>query len=204
MLTPIFERMLELAQPYLDTRNNDLHVRTAYRFAERLLEQIQADPDVVIPAVLLHDLGWKMIPEELQLTAYGPTVKDPALNRRHELEGVRLARQILARVNYDPVRTEEILAIVEGHDSRKVALSVNDQIVKDSDKLWRFSKHGFNFDHSSFGIPAGGYAEWIAGQIDGWFFTAAARAMAWQEIADRKAEIAAAVVESSGNGSKGT
>lgn len=188
-MKPIYDRMLLLAQPYLDTRNNDLHVRTACRFAQRLLEVIQADDQVVIPAVLLHDLGWKAIPEELQLTAYGPTVKDPALNRRHELEGARIAREILCEVNYDEERTDEILKIIEGHDSRKTALSINDAIVKDSDKLWRFSKEGFYFDQSSFRIPAHEYALWISRQIDVWFFTDSAKEMARQEIEHRKAEL---------------
>lgn len=188
-MQPIYDRMLLLAQPYLDTRNNDLHVRTACRFAQRLLEVIRADDQVVIPAVLLHDLGWKAIPEELQLTAYGPTIKDPALNRRHELEGVRIAREILRELNYDEERTDQILNIIEGHDSRKVALSVDDALVKDSDKLWRFSKEGFYFDQSRFGIPALEYAHWISRQIDEWFFNGPAKEIAREEIEQRKAEL---------------
>lgn len=192
-----FDRLLELAGPYLDTRDNDLHVRTARQFAERILEQVRADEEVVIPAILLHDLGWKMIPEGLQSTAYGPTIQDPELNRKHELEGVRLAREILDQVNYDPVKTREILTIIDGHDSRREALSVNDQIVKDSDKLWRLSHKGFNLFQRTFGIPPMEFAEWLGQQIDHWFFTDAAKGMAYQEIESRKTEIA-------GNGSKGT
>lgn len=192
------ERLLELAAPYLDTRDNDLHVRVARQYAERLLEQVPADASIVIPAIILHDLGWKMIPEEAQSSAYGPVIKDPALNRKHELESVRLAREILAQVNYDPVKTHEILTIIEGHDSRKVALSANDEIVKDADKLWRVSSKGFDLFQRTFGIPPMEFAEWFEQQVDGWFFTDAAKAMAWQEIAQRKAEIFGK------NGSKGT
>ncbi|MCL4489093.1 MAG: HD domain-containing protein [Chloroflexi bacterium] len=195
-MSSVYDRLLELAQPYLDTRDNDLHVRTARQFAERLLEQIPADRDIVIPAILLHDLGWKMIPEELQATAYGPVIQDPELNRKHEVEGVRLARGILEQVNYDPVKTQEILTIIDGHDSRPVALSVNDQIVKDSDKLWRLSEKGFKLFQRTFGIPPMEFAEWLGAQVDRWFFTEPAKVIARQEIQKRKAEI-------SRNGSKG-
>ncbi|MBI4790549.1 MAG: HD domain-containing protein [Chloroflexi bacterium] len=196
-MEPVYDQLLELAAPYLDTRDNDLHVRTARQFAERILEQVQADEDIVIPAILLHDLGWKMIPEELQSTAYGPVIQDPELNRKHEVEGVRLARDILQQVNYDPAKTKEILTIIDGHDSRPVALSVNDQIVKDADKLWRLSEKGFRLFQRTFGIPPMEFAEWFSQQVDRWFFTDAAKVIARQEIANRKAEVAR-------NGSKGT
>jgi HD superfamily phosphodiesterase len=193
----VYDRLLDLAAPYLDTRDNDLHARTARRFAERILEEVPADEQVVIPAILLHDLGWKVIPEDLQATAYGPIIRDPELNRKHEIEGVRLARAILEQVSYDPVKTQEILTIIDGHDSRAVALSVNDEIVKDSDKLWRVSEKGFFLFQRIFGIPPLDFAEWLGQQVEHWFFTGAAKRMARREIQDRKAEIA-------GNGSKGT
>lgn len=188
-MEPIYERMLVLAQPYLDTRRNDLHVQVSYRYILQLLEQVPADKDVVIPAILLHDLGWKMVPEDLQLTAFGPTIQNPELNRRHEVEGVRLARDILHQVNYDPAKTSEILQIIDGHDSRKTALSVNDQVVKDADKLWRFAPEGFFVDHQRFGIEGRTYARWIVQQIDGWFFTDAGKTIARRELEQRKAEL---------------
>ena len=33
---------------------------------------------------------------------------------------------------------EEVVAIIDGHDSRRHALSRNDELVKDADKLWRY------------------------------------------------------------------
>ncbi len=188
-MKPIYERMLALAQPYLDTRRNDVHVAVSYRYVVQLLERVPADEDIVIPAILLHDLGWKMVPEELQLTAFGPTIQNPELNRRHEVEGVRLAREILQQVNYDLAKTNEILTIIDGHDSRKTALSVNDRVVKDADKLWRFAPEGFWIDHQRFGIPGREYADWIVQQIDGWFFTEAGKSIARAELEQRRAEL---------------
>ena len=91
----IFLKIFDLSRPFLDTRENEEHTRIACDFAARLLHEEGGDPDVVFPAVILHDVGWKSIPEELQLTAFGPGDKDTELNRVHETEGARIAGEIL-------------------------------------------------------------------------------------------------------------
>src|SRR5512138_3066467 len=85
------------AREYWDTRFNDLHVPIAYGFArELLLSHPQADRDVVVAAILLHDVGCKSIPEDLQLRAFRPGARDEATRRLHETEGARIAGEILA------------------------------------------------------------------------------------------------------------
>ena len=66
--------------------------------AFKLMDREGGDEDIVIPAVILHDVGWIKIPENLQLKAFGPNAKDPKLNRTHEIEGVRLAAEILHEI----------------------------------------------------------------------------------------------------------
>ena len=68
----LFLRVFQVASPFLDTRENEEHTRIAYGFAARLLLVEGGDPQVALPAIILHDVGWKSIPEELQLTAFGP------------------------------------------------------------------------------------------------------------------------------------
>jgi hypothetical protein len=177
----IYLKIYNLAGPYLDTRDNDIHTRVAYSCALKLLEAEGGDERVVIPAVLLHDLGWKMVPEDLQLKAFGPGKRDLEINRVHEVEGAKKAREILEAVNYDPALTEEIVTIISGHDSRKAALSLNDAIVKDSDKLWRFSKEALEVDPKRFRVEPAIHTEWLKRQIDGWFFTETAKKLAKDE-----------------------
>ena len=62
-------RIFELAKPLLATRDNELHTRVAYSFALKLLAAEGGDEYVVLPAVILHDIGWKSIPEEDHLKA---------------------------------------------------------------------------------------------------------------------------------------
>jgi len=173
----IYQKIYDLAKPHLNTRQNDVHVEHSYRFACRLLQDEPGDPEVVIPAILCHDLGWIMLTEELQLKAFGPTF-DPDLRRIHEVEGVRLARDILLQVQYDPIKSAEILEIINGHDSRVEGISDSDKIVKDADKLFRFTELGLAIDMKRLRQEKVWYLKWIAAQIDGWFLTETGRQLA--------------------------
>jgi HD superfamily phosphodiesterase len=177
----IYENIYQAAQPYLDTRQNDLHTRIVRSFAEKLLKAEGGDEQVVIPAVLLHDLGWKMIPEDLQLKAFGPGEYDRELNRVHEVEGAKKAREILESLGYEPRLTDEIVEIISEHDSRTHALSLNDAIVKDSDKLWRFTKEALEIDSNRFNVDPVVHTEWLSQRIEGWFLTPTAKKLAQEE-----------------------
>lgn len=176
-----FQEIYELAKPFLDTRNNEIHMRVSRDFAVRLLEAEGGDPNVILPAIMLHDVGWKMIPEDLHLQAFGPHAKDMDTNRIHEVEGARIAREILEKVNYDRALIDEVAEIIIGHDSREKALSLNDAIVKDADKLWRFSKEALCIDPERFHVEPAIHISWLERQIDGWLITETGRKIATEE-----------------------
>jgi len=189
-LTPVLEKIFmsiydeihKRAEPYWDTRQNNVHVPVAYGFARRLLAYYpEADEGVVLPAVLLHDVGWKMVPEEKQLDAFGPEPKDKATGRLHETEGARIAEEILTSLHYDKEKIQEALTIIDGHDSRPESLSLNDKLVKDADRLWRFTPTGVSTDHTRFGIKREDYLEFLGTMIDVWLFTPEAKKMAREE-----------------------
>jgi len=131
------------ARPWLDVRSNDEHTWIAYQLGRALLRlHPEADGSVVLPAILLHDVGWKMFPEEQLAQAIGPNAKYPELQRSHELESLRIARAALNKLALPSVDVERVLAIVDGHDTRKKPFSIEDALMKDADKLWRFTAHG--------------------------------------------------------------
>jgi len=182
---PVYEGAL----PYLDTRHNDIHVQISFRFARLLLSSYpEADERVVLPAIILHDIGWKLIPEELQLMAFGPNVTRPDLQRKHEIEGARLAEEILAALGDFTIVCDEIVTIIDGHDTRTVALSLNDKLVKDADKLWRFTGTASGIDCHRFAIPWREHVEWLGHRIDGWMFTDQAHRLAHQTLAETMRE----------------
>ena len=177
-----YRHIFELAKPYLNIRRNDIHTEIVYRFAATLLTSEPGDAAVTLPAVICHDVGWSQVPEELHLRAFGPTA-DRALTRLHELEGVKLAQEILLAVDYDPQKTTEILAIIGGHDTRLTALSPSDKIVKDADKLFRFDQVGLVIDAERFNIEKNRHVDWLEQQIEPWFFTETGKKLAREEIA---------------------
>ncbi|MCG9969421.1 HD domain-containing protein [Pelotomaculum terephthalicicum JT] len=177
----IYNKIYELVKPFLNTRKNDIHVEISLSFALKLLEKEAGDPEVVIPAVLLHDLGWWQVPEELQLKAFGPQL-DRELQRIHEVEGVRMAREVLGKFNYEESKMEEILLIIDGHDTRLEAVSQNDRIVKDADKLFRYSPRGFEIDAERFGIKRNQHRKWLSECIEEWFFTPTAKLFAREAL----------------------
>ena len=185
---PVFEQIYQLARPYLNTRRNDVHIEISLRLAYELLNAEGGDESIVIPAIILHDVGWKKIPEDLHLKAFGPKATAPEINRTHEEQGVVIAADILAKVQYDKEKISEILDIIDGHDSRKNALSLNDQIVKDADKLWRYNQKGFEIDNQRFEETLEDGLKRLRKYLKRWFFTQTAFRIAKEELQKREKE----------------
>ena len=180
-----YQRIWELAQPYLNTRRNDIHTEIATQCAYVLLERERGNEDVVIPAILLHDVGWKKVPEDLQMSAFGPKATMPEWNRVHEVEGVKIARSILEEVGYHPEKIEEILEIIGGHDSRKEPISLNDRLVKDADKLWRYSEVAVRINRERFKHTLEQEMDRLGSNLEAWFLTDSGKEIAREEMEKR-------------------
>jgi HD superfamily phosphodiesterase len=168
-----------LAAPYLAVRNNDSHTLYAYGLAHALLASIpEADPEVVLPAILLHDTGWSTVDGELILEAIAPGGGRPDLVLQHEKEGARIATEVLSALGRDPEVVRRVAEIVDGHDSRLVALSTDDAVVKDADKLWRVTPHGIQIVCGWFGLTPEESLRITSTRVQDSLFTEPARAMA--------------------------
>lgn len=170
----------ELAKEYLKTRDNDAHCLYAYGIANALLSQIpEAEEHIVLPAILIHDIGWSTVDERENLEAIAPD-RDGSRNHlviQHEKEGAKIARQILSQVGMPEAHIDEICAIIDGHDTRLEAISINDAVVKDSDKIWRVSPHGRSVVNDWFGLNDEQSLRLCAYRAYNELFTDAGRAM---------------------------
>jgi hypothetical protein len=187
LLRPKDEVLWAEAKPYLDVRNNDEHSLVAYGVAKSLLAALpDSNPDVVLPAILLHDVGWKRIPPDLLLLAIGknPTRRD--LVFEHEKQGVEIARPILER--HGVAHIDEILAIIDGHDTTYEARSLNDAVVKDSDKGWRTTPHGMRIIRGWYSWSMDEYIDMVTELSNPRLLTAPGKAMAEGFTASLKAE----------------
>ena len=168
------------AAPYLRARKNDVHIPLSYGFAETLLSEFpEAEPDVVLPAILLHDCGWAVV--DHQVEQVGPEMHHSDMRRAHEIEGARIARSLVTGEH-----VEEIATIIDGHDSRLHALSRNDELVKDADKLWRYTTTGVAVGCDWFGMTPGEYADSVGSELERVIFTDVAKEIARTEIANAR------------------
>ncbi len=178
----------ETALPYQDKRDDPGHSRIVTAFAEELLQTESGTESVVIPAAILHDIGWSQIPREtlMKLFDYKPgSEEEKELRLRHQKEGVKLAKKILEQVEYDDNDSKDIIEIISQHDTREGCLNQNDAIVRDADKLWMFSKEGFQADLERRKLSADKWSLYLIQVIERYFFTETARQIARRELGSR-------------------
>lgn len=173
------------ARPWLDVRSNDAHTLISYRLGRSLLKlHPGAEEAVVLPAILLHDVGWKMFPPDQLAQAVGPNARYPELQRAHEIEGARIAWAELERLAIPGVDIERVVEIIDGHDTRKHALSLEDALMKDADKLWRFTTHGVATIGGWFGSAPGDTLAMLEDFVLPSFLTDAGKTMAEALLAE--------------------
>lgn len=186
---PFYNDLYQRAEHLLEKRQNGIHTKIVYHLALKLLDSEEGEARIVLPAAILHDVGYSQIPDNELLNSFGVKIKKPELSRLHEIEGVRFAKAILENIGYPEAFTEKILSIIDGHDTRKTALGPDDMVVKDADKLWRFTYEGFHIDCTRFNLPPSEWLGELTGCISEWFFTKTGEKMAMEEAALRTKDI---------------
>lgn len=188
-------QLFELAKPYLFVMHNEMHTREVIRFALNLLNLSGGDRGIVIPSVILHDVGWSQVPEAQAIKMRIPE-GDPEFIKIHENHGAKIARIILEQVSEDIFKTNEIVEIIQGHDTRKRALSKNDEIVKDSDKLSRYARPGFLASPQRLnGKDSWAIYDGLERGLKKWFFLPHSRKIAERELQHRRQEIGSKQVD---------
>jgi len=187
------ERLFKEAEPYLEVRGDMLHTRVAHERAVTLMAEEGGDRRIVEPAIVLHDVGWSKVDAEKIAMAFGVRADGKAaareVNRIHEIEGAVIAERILASVSYDTRLTERIFRIIERHDSGTETDSIEERLVKDADKLWRYSKRGFWREIRRQGVDPVFFHERLIRRRKEWFITPAALRMAAEELVRRGREL---------------
>ena len=142
----IFNQIWERALPYQDKRDDTGHAEVSLKYARELVSLEDGNEDVIIPAIILHDIGYSQLEKERRLLVFDKDIKEEdrrIVQLEHQNESVKLGGDILRKLNYPEELTKEILEIVSQHDTRVGFISKNEGLVRDADKLWRTSKEGF-------------------------------------------------------------
>ncbi|MEM8860018.1 MAG: NUDIX domain-containing protein, partial [Chloroflexota bacterium] len=189
----LYDQIIEACQPYWQARDNAIHIPSSYEFAKKLLEHHpEADREIVLPAILMHDNGYARVPEETLLAGLKDSPAGHKLDntRLHEIEGVKIAKEILNTLQFDPQKTELICDIIDGHDSREEAVSIEDKLVKDADKLWCYTVSAADIAGRGWmGLSHAAFNSYVTTRIDDWMFTEAAKKIARETTGATQAQL---------------
>lgn len=140
-----YAHILKAAEKYMRVRKNDVHIPISFHYAMKLAESYpNADRDVVAAGIILHDIGWFSIDEDdiFKKGFQTENYLQSDVRYLHESEGVRLSAEVLRPLGYSEDFIKKVQTIIDGHDTRGFARSAEDEIVRDADKLWRFTVTG--------------------------------------------------------------
>ncbi|MGJ0203463.1 HD domain-containing protein [Leucobacter sp. gxy201] len=153
--------------PETRARSNDIHLPISLAYAERLLAaHPEADALLVRVAILLHDTGWGRVDEDRILSeGFTGDWRKADIRYQHEQQGCEIAREVLPPLGYDVGFVEAVCAIIDGHDTRPVAHSLEDALVRDADRLWRFDHAGIALASGWFGLDPATYTARLRSEI---------------------------------------
>ena len=162
-LDPIWAAVI----PETRSRANDIHLPVSLAYAERLCDTYpEADSLLVRVAILLHDIGWGRVDEErIRAEGFTGNWRKAAIRIEHERKGCEIARQVLPPLGYDGAFVEQVTEIIDGHDTRPHAKSLEDALVRDADRLWRFDHVGIALASGWFGMDPARYCDRLETEI---------------------------------------
>lgn len=186
-----YDPVWRAAEPYMRARKNDVHIPLSFAWAQRLLDLYpKADRDICSLAILLHDIGWHSIDMDriLREGFRGPNILQSDVRYLHETEGVRLGSEVLRQTGWSADVIAQVCEIIDGHDTRPEPRHLNDRIVRDADKLWRFGVPGIAVACDWFAMTPRAYADRLAGEFH-WFELPESRTLAEAELESTRAAL---------------
>lgn len=167
------------------TRSNDIHLPISLAYAARLCDAYpEADRELVMVTVLLHDTGWAHVDESRIISeGFAGDWRKAAIRYEHETEGCKVARRVLPPLCYSAEFIERVCEIIDGHDTRAVAYSLEDALMRDADRLWRFDQAGISLASTWFAMDPATYADRLSTEIIPELITQAAVDMGRADLA---------------------
>jgi len=180
-LDPIWSSVV----PETRSRGNAIHLPISLAYAERLCAVYpDADQLLVRVSILLHDTGWGRVDESRIISeGFSGDWRKTQIRFEHEKQGCEIAREVLPPLGHSSVFVDDVVAIIDGHDTRREARSLEDALVRDADRLWRFDHAGIALASGWFGMDPATYCDRLAAEIVPELLTEAGIAMAQADLA---------------------
>lgn len=160
-----------------------LHVEMVTKAMSELIKKEGGDSAILIPAALLHDVGWSEVPDHLQLA----TKKEDKVNagKQHIEKAPAIIRRILSELGYDPQAINEVIRVVLAHKYTQPD-NKDEQLLIDADTLSDTYKKSFYSDINSYNTTP---QDALKFRSQNTFYTQTAKQIFKREIDARRREI---------------
>ncbi len=182
-----FEKIWELCVPYLKksvAKDHVLHTEGVVEAMKLIIRGEGGDRNIMIPAAMLHDIGWSDVPKDI--AASGDKEDRKKSLELHIKYAPRLIRKVLGEAGYPEKDIERIVSIVVSHLSDDPDDKEKKMLI-DADALSDSFKKQFYSDAECYGVtPENNYKFRKKNNI---FYTETARRIFEKEMAERGKEI---------------
>jgi HD superfamily phosphodiesterase len=149
-------RLKEAARTILEqARDGDWeHTLRAVNYGKYLLEYEEGDPEIVIPSLYLHDIGWSRVDYSDFKKAPAYYKSGAASVKLHMRYGAQMAAEILSRIEYNGSIRDTIVAIIAVHDDADAMFAMNNPsatLVIEADRLDRYGAESLKRYKTMFG-----------------------------------------------------
>lgn len=172
-------------------REDKEHEEVSLKFAEILCKRYNSNENIVIPAIILHDIGYFGMNSRLLSLMMQGKLQNPEkekIKEEHMERGARLAEEILNRLNYNKEFIPIIVDIIKRHDLNDKPKNNEEKIVRDADKLWRYSDYGFFLDVKRRNCKIDEWKSKLSSNLDKplYFYLGESKKIAREELRNKK------------------
>lgn len=182
----IYLKIFKQAEPFLkkgQKKDFFTHTKWVVKSIQILLKERRGDESLLLPAAILHDVGWAKVPAKLQ-AASDQKSQRKAL-KLHLKYGALIAKKILSDLVYPEGKIDKIVSIILAHKFQDPC-DLNKRLIIDADGLSDVFKQPFYQDVKQYKVtPRQNYEIRKKNK----FYTSAAKKIFVKQLADRKKEI---------------
>lgn len=125
-----------------------LHSRMVTRAMEEIIRGEGGNPDLLIPAAMLHDIGWSNVPKYLQFAKIPKDKKEA--EKQHLEKAPDVIQTILISFEYNQGLIDKIIHVVLNHKSKNPEEDKEIECIVDADNLSDTFKESFYSDVISY------------------------------------------------------
>jgi len=173
LLGPYELEIWDEANRYQDSRNDPGHGEFVTTFAVKLLDYLPGVRGIVIPSIILHDIGWygqdpnewmrivnsleeQVTSGKLSDEERDEILKDEPRRRPHQNRSLLIGGMVLEKIGYferNPLEYWlEIADIIGDHDTRKLPTTESGRIMRNADFMWRASYPCMQLNFSDYNV----------------------------------------------------